>query len=345
MPSSRLIIDCQALEDNFHRIQKQCGKAIMPMVKGNGYGLGGFEMASFYDGLGVPFVGVSYADEAIALREKGYRSPILAFSCPDPKPVFDHQITVALNSLEEAQRLHSEGEKRAQSVAIHLQLDLGLCRFGFTVDEAFAALPFIKKSRWLRLEGLMSHFGNDYAKEAAAFEGFAQAIRPKWIHMESSKSLALALPSCNLVRLGLALLPRLTLETQVVAVRTCPEGALVGYIGESAMCTRRLAILSIGYHDGLHLIYSGKGHVYIGGQKAPYVSNIYMDFLTVDVTGLKVDVGDSAEIFGPHIPLEEVAAWGKTNPRQLLCCLGPRVKRDYVNVRESVEAGKAHCAV
>ena len=341
MPSSRLLIDCQELENTYYRLQKECGKAIMPIVKGNGYGIGIFEMASFYNELGAPFVGVSYAEEAIELRKKGYKAPILALSCPDPQEVLDYDITVALNSIEEAQRLHNCRKK----VSIHLQIDVGLNRLGFSIEGAFAALPFIQKSPWLQLEGVMSHFGHDYQREAADFENFVKAIHPRWVHMESSRSLSLALPFCNMVRIGMGLLKGLILESQVVALRSCKKGESIGYTGEKAPHDMRLAILSIGYHDGLHPQYSGKGYVQICGQKASCVSNIYMDFLVVDVTDIDVNLGDRAEIFGPNIPLEEVASWDKTNPRQLLCCLGPRVKREYVNIREGVGTGKAHCAV
>lgn len=336
MPSSRLLIDCQALEERFHAL----GRTIMPMVKGNGYGLGAFELASFYDRLGVPFVGVAHVEEAIHLRERGYTSPIFALTCSDPKWASIYNITLALNSLDEAKRLHTIGRK----VDVHLQLDLGLNRLGFTREEAYAALPFIHQSPYLNLEGVMSHFGSGGVAEAVEFEEFVRVLRPKWVHMASTKSINESLPSCNMVRLGFGLFCGLTLESYVIGLKRCPAGARVGYIGEYVQRERMLAILSIGYHDGLHLAYSGKGYVLFGEQRAPYIANIYMDFLTVDVTGIDVQVGDRAEIFGPQLPLEEVARCGAVNPRQLLCCLGPRVKREYVNIRESLGTGKAHCA-
>jgi|GEM_PF-4321000 len=345
MPNSRLIIDCQALEQRFRQIEREYGKQIVPMVKGNGYGVGSFEMASLYNKLGAPFVGVSYADEAIELRKKGYSAPILVLSCPIPQEAFDFDLTVILSSLEEAQKLHNEGAKRERKINVHLNLDLGLNRQGFRPDELFAALPFIKQSPWIEVEGLMSHFGFESTEAAAQFETIAKAIHPRFIHIESSKSLSLALPSCNLMRLGLTLLTNLTLESTVVSLRQCKKGESIGYYGEKVLRDMQVALLGIGYHDGLHQHYSGKGYVYIAGQKAAYVGSIYMDFLSIDVTGIDVKVGDRAEIFGPHIPLEEVASWGKTNPRQLLCCLGPRVKREYVNIRENVESGQAHCAL
>ena len=329
MPSSRLIIDCEALERRFWELDR----TIMPMVKANGYGLGIFELASFYERLGVPFVGVSYAQEGVALRERGYCSPIFVLTCSDPKLASAYDLTVALNSLEEAKKLHSVGKK----VDVHLQLDLGLNRFGFSTEEAYAALPFIHKSPYLNLEGVLCHLGRA-ENEVSEFEAFAKSVNPKWIHMASSKSLHLDPPICNMVRLGLSLLCGLTLESYVVALHCCKKGDPLGYRGELAVRDCELAVLSIGYHDGLHLGY--RGHVDFDGRKAPYVSNIYMDFLMVDVTGLGVQVGDRAEIFGPNVSLEELV--GTINPRQLLCCLGPRVKREYVNVREGLGTGKAH---
>ncbi|MCH9610480.1 MAG: Alanine racemase [Chlamydiales bacterium] len=331
MPSSKLIIDCEALKRRF----LQFDKSVMPMVKGNGYGLGAYEMACLYENLGAPFVGVSYAEEAVALRERGFGGAIFVLSCSDLTLASAYELTIAIHSLDQARKL----DRLQRRVDVHLQLDLGLNRFGFSRQKLLEALPFIHKSPYLNLEGVMTHLGRDQS-EAQRFEEIAKMLPVKWKHLASSKSLAIDPACCNMVRLGYALLDGLKLESYVVALHECEASSPMGYSGKLSGKKRQLAALSIGYHDGL---LDSFGWVYIAGQKAEIVPDLYMDFLMVDVTGLAVQIGEPAEIFGPNISIEEMA--GSHNPRRLLCCLGPRVEREYVNIRSDLGTGKTHCAL
>ncbi|MCP5469993.1 MAG: alanine racemase [Chlamydiales bacterium] len=341
MPSSKLIVDYDILKSRYDTIRRS-GKQIMPMVKGNGYGLGAYVLSQFYHELGAPFVGVSHGEEAVKLREAGYKAPIFVLSCLDAAAVFEYDLTVALNSYAQFLALQEEGKRRKKTIAVHLQIDTGLNRLGFTLPEA-AELP---SSPWIEIEGIMSHYKRNDKEQGELFEQvFKRVGQLRWIHMESSNSLD-TLPFCNLVRVGAALFTSaVTLKSHIIALRNCGANERVGY-REGQQLTRptKLATIPIGYHDGLHLYSSGKGYVKIRGQKAPYVGNIYMDFLVVDVTDIPhILVGDEVEIFGPQISLEEVASWSNTNIRQLLCCIGPRVEREYV--RQSVGAQQTHCAL
>lgn len=354
MPNSRLIVDFETLRKNYQLIVQRLGPhvQIMPMVKGNGYGIGAFEMARFYESLGVPFVGTSYAEEAVFLREAGYTSPIFVLSCLDAKMAFDFDLTVALNAKEQVTALHCEGKRRKKCLPVHLQLDTGLNRLGFFPTQAQKLIAEIQKSPWLHLEGVMSHFRSQEKEQAEVFLQFLPYLpKMRWIHMESSNSVFLNLiPPANLVRLGALLFGTpnfgacaLTLETRVVAIRKCHLGEKLGYLGRTILeRNTTLATLGIGYHDGINLASSAKGYVKIHGQKAPYIGNIYMDFMMVDITDIpNVQVGNRAEIFGPELLIDEVASWSNTNKRQLLSCIGPRVKRDYV--RQSVGTLETSC--
>ena len=94
--------------------------------------------------------------------------------------------------------------------------------------------------------------------------------------------------------------------------------------------------MPIGYFDGLHRNYSGKGHVLIRGQKAPMVGNICMDYMMVDVTDIPhVAVGDKVLIFGEdefgyYLSPEELASSGDSIIHELITCLGPRIQRIFV---------------
>ena len=98
----------------------------------------------------------------------------------------------------------------------------------------------------------------------------------------------------------------------------------------------RIAVLPIGYFDGLHRNYSGKGHVMIRGEKAHMVGKICMDFMMVDVTDIPAcQIGDPVLIFGEdehgqYLAPEDVAVRGDSIVHELITCLGPRIERVFV---------------
>ena len=92
-----------------------------------------------------------------------------------------------------------------------------------------------------------------------------------------------------------------------------------------------MAVINIGYGDGLHRQCSNGLQVYLAGEKAPVVGRVCMDVCMVDITGLsEVKPGDEVEIYGPHVPIEDAAGLAGTIQYELLCALTPRVKRHYI---------------
>ena len=127
--------------------------------------------------------------------------------------------------------------------------------------------------------------------------------------------------------------PLMTLKTRVTAVKTVPAGTAVSY-GCTQKLEResRLAVLGIGYGDGLPRRCSEGAKVWIGSDYAPIVGRICMDLCMVDVTDMpQVQVGDEAEIFGPHALVEELADLAGTIQYELLCNVNKRVHRVYLN--------------
>lgn len=132
--------------------------------------------------------------------------------------------------------------------------------------------------------------------------------------------------------------PALSLISHIVGINTCKQGETISY-GRRYSVKRdqqRIAVLPIGYFDGLHRNYSGKGEVIVQGQKAPMVGNICMDFLMVDVTDIPhAAPGDPVLIFGEneygqYLAPEELAARGDSIVHELVTCLGPRIQRIFV---------------
>jgi alanine racemase len=117
------------------------------------------------------------------------------------------------------------------------------------------------------------------------------------------------------------------LESSVIAVREVARGESVGYGGVwVAARDSRIAIIAAGYGDGLHRSLAGGTPVLVGGERAPLAGRVSMDMLAVDVSGLhEVHVGTPAVLWGPGLPVEEVARHAGTIPYELLCAVSQRV--------------------
>jgi alanine racemase/UDP-N-acetylmuramoyl-tripeptide--D-alanyl-D-alanine ligase len=131
----------------------------------------------------------------------------------------------------------------------------------------------------------------------------------------------------------------LSLTTRIVGINVCKRGDTISY-GRSYTVEQneqRIAILPLGYFDGLHRNYSNKGYVIIRGVKAPMVGKICMDFMMVDVTHIPfAEVGDPVLVFGEdeygqYLPAEEFASNGNSIVHELITCLGPRIQRVFVH--------------
>ncbi len=124
----------------------------------------------------------------------------------------------------------------------------------------------------------------------------------------------------------------MTLKSRVIAVRELPAGASVSY-GRTRILSRdsRLAVLPIGYADGLHRSLSNRGEVLFEAGRAPMVGRVCMDLCMVDVTDLPaVAPGDVAQLFGADLPLEDKSDAIGTISYELLTAVAPRVPRVYL---------------
>ena len=131
---------------------------------------------------------------------------------------------------------------------------------------------------------------------------------------------------------GEELEPVSTLRTRIVQIRTLHDGDTVGYgrngkiVGE-----KRIATIPVGYADGLNRRLGNRhGHCIVNGRPAPYVGNICMDVCMIDVTDVPCHEGDSVEIFGPQLPVSQLADWLGTIPYEVMTGISTRVRRIYI---------------
>lgn len=352
-------IDLDALRGNFAALRAVVAPArVLGVVKADAYGHGAVACARALEEAGADWLGVADLDEALALREAGLRAPILAWlHAPDvdiPAAVA-HDIDLGVSTIDQLERAAHDG------ATVQLKLDTGLSRNGFTLAEAmtaFARAADHEARGHLRVRGLFSHLSNtsreDDDRQLALFRELADAARdaglnPELLHIASTQA-AVHRPDArfDMVRLGiglyglpsdadtdpvaLGLRPVMELAACVAAVRHVPAGTGMsyGYIQRVERDTR-LALIPLGYADGIPRSASGRAEVSINGVRYPQVGRIAMDQFLVDVGDDPVAVGDRAVLWGDPatgVPsAEDWAAAAGTIGYEIVTRVGPRVPR------------------
>ncbi len=342
---------------------------ILVMIKALGYGADAAQVARYLSNERVvDYFGVAYTSEAIELRYGGLTDPILVNMVrrEDAYDCARLDLISVVDRADVAQALSEAAQTVGRPVKVHLKVDTGMGRFGVLPAQAVPLAQYICTLPMLELQGLMTHFSS--ADDPAA-DSFSQTqldqfntviaalqqlgIDPPLKHAAATSGLnRLANSHYNLVRIGLGAFGvypseavrqavRLTcavaLVSRIAEIKEYPAGVPLSY-GRRFYTQRpsRIAILAIGYHDGLRRALTNKGYVKIHGQCAPITGTICMDFTLVDVTDIpQAQVGDPALIFGEYngdeIRLEDVAALIDTIPYEILCTLSPRIQRLYVS--------------
>lgn len=357
-------IDLQSLHNNFIRIQQHLtvpdASRIIGVVKADAYGHG-LESVLQLQKWGMNRFGVATAQEGEALRQIGIKGTIYllgGFIDQEIPGIFKNHLTPALSSREEWDCLNSAVQTNQQELDFHIKIDTGMGRMGFLpeeLDESF--FDQISHHPYLRLKGVMTHFAsseNNPAYTQKQFEIFQNCLE----RLSHSKQILfdnLEKHCCNsagflffpyfhldLVRVGIALFgvspihdfsparslglsPVMRIRSRVKHLKTLPSGCYIGYGGTYiTQGQTRLAVIPIGYAQGLLRRLSNRMEVLIKGQRAKCLGVISMDQMMVDVTNIpNVKRGDLVTILGPdgadEIRAEEMAAWAETIPHEILC--------------------------
>lgn len=370
--NNQCIINLAAIQSNIEVMRHKLSKStrFMVMVKALAYGTDEVRMAKFLATCGIDILGVSYVDEGVALKRAGVKQAIFVINAAvyEASKVVKWGLEVGVSEKTLIEAIASEATRQNKKIKVHLHIDTGMSRFGCRPEEALGIARIVMDCPSLEFEGVMTHFAcadnpeDDpfTMQQAQTFDKVIQelhlaGIRVPWKHAANSSGvLRFNFPQYNMVRIGLAvyglyssestkkaleLRLALSLISRIVGINSCNKGETISY-GRSYMVERdkqRIAVLPIGYFDGLHRNYSGKGHVIIRGQKAPMVGKICMDFMMVDVTSIpNASVGDSVLIFGEdeyghYLSPEDLATRGDSIVYELITCLGPRIQRIFVH--------------
>lgn len=368
---NQCLINLAAIKNNLTVIRNALAPKtrLMIIVKAFAYGTDEVRMAKFLMTCGIDILGVSYVDEGIALKRAGVSQTIFAINAAfyEAAKVVKWNLDVGVSDKQVIEAIATAAEQQGKSIKVHLHINTGMGRLGCRPEEALELAQLITRSPHLVLDGIMTHFANadDAAddaftlSQAACFDRVIQelkehGIEAPWVHAaNSSGAIRFKFAQYNMVRIGLAayglhasesvskeldLQLAISLTSRIVAINTCKKGETISY-GRTYQAQRdweKIAVLPIGYCDGLHRHYSGKGHVLIRGHRAPMVGRICMDFMMVDVTDIPhATIGDTALIFGEdqfgqYLSPEELAKKGNSIIHELMTCLGPRIPRIFV---------------
>lgn len=362
-------IEEAALRENMRGIKALVGpqRKVMAVVKAEAYGHGAVRVAKLAVQEGLDWLGVATPEEGIALRQAGLQANILVFApcLPTQAAVyFTHDLVPTVTTPESAVALSQEAVRRQREIRVHIKVDTGMGRIGFSPTQAGAEIEQIRALPNLIVEGLYSHFATadaadlSYARQQlATFTHLVRELETRSIeiplkHLASSGGI-LNLPESyfDLVRPGLILYgmypspwcnreqlklkPAFRLKSQVTFVKRAPAGTGISY-GQRYHTKEAttIATLPLGYADGWCRNLSGKAHVLINGEFYPVVGTICMDQCMVDVGDAPVQVGDEVVLIGEQkgklITVEEVAALLGTINYEVVCQISGRVPRIYI---------------
>jgi alanine racemase len=348
---TRVEVDLGAVVDNARIVAAFVGVPLLAVVKADGYGHGALAVARrLSHEQAAAGLGVSLVEEGVALREGGIVSPILVMGPSHrggEREMIAHRLTPVISDPAEVEPLIAAARGDRRKVEIHLKVDTGMGRLGVAEDEVVAAATAAREGGLL-VAGLMTHFanadGDDPADEGAftyeqlrRFAAVAEALRRAGFEIStrhaSNSSGAMMFPEARRR-------PAMRLVAEIAQLRHVPRGQAVGY-GQVWRADRDslVAVLPIGYADGLPRRATGHASVLIRGQRCPLVGAISMDIALADVTDLAgVSVDDLAVFFGRDgvgpaaraLPVSEYAASCGLSEYEVTCGMSKRVPRTYV---------------
>ena len=355
-----LEVNFEALTHNLNSYRKKLkpNTKLMVMVKAFAYGVGVDEIAHLLQYHQVDYLGVAYLDEAINLRRKGIKIPIMIMNVGWDSfsllSAFD--LEPEIYSLAMLEHLIATTESIPP---IHLKIETGMNRLGFDQSEIGTLITLLSQNLHIKIGGIFTHFSSSDSKEEDAFtknqaalfdqayDKIASAIgyRPLKHAVNSAGIARWPQFHYDMVRLGIGLYgfdssqevsglrPISQLKTKISQIKAVKAGESIGYSRKGlAEKDSLIATIALGYADGYTRLFgNGNAYVMINGKKARTIGNVCMDMTMIDVTGLDAKVGDEVIVFGVDPSIEDLAYWSQTIPYEILTNVSQRVKRVFVS--------------
>jgi alanine racemase len=361
---TELEINLNAVAHNLKQYQLHLSPStkIMAMVKAFAYGSGGAEIANKLQFLKVDYRGVAYADEGIELRKAGVTLPIMVMNSERSSfdALMNHNLEPVIFSFTILKELDTflkqEGIK---NFPVHLEIETGMHRLGFTLDEIQKLASEIRTTSSFRIQSVFSHL---VASEEAGQDEFTNhqfmlfnkacdelkiGTGYTFLRHIANSAAVLCHPELQLdmVRLGIGLYgvdssnsgktdlePVATLKSTIAQVKHLEKGETVGYNRKGVLERDSvIATVNIGYADGFsRRLGNGTGRMWVRDQLVPVIGTVCMDMTMIDVTDIPgIKQGDEVIIFGKELPIQDLASWAGTIPYEIMTGISQRVKRVY----------------
>ena len=365
----------KAIETNVRQLRSKLSKncQFMAVVKADGYGHDAKLVSEYAIKGGASQLGVATLNEGIKLRSSGVKKPILIlgnlYTKRDLIICFKNDLMPTISSIRECLICNNIGKHFGLKFPLHLKVDTGMSRLGFESNKFVQQFEKIKSFENISIEGIYSHLSSADENNALDSQSITQLQRLKFnellkqinldrnnqinIHLANSAGMLLSKDfHFHMVRVGLSmygyspldkidknllLKPALSLKVKVAFIRNIDKGVSVSYGGKFVSHRKtKLAVLSIGYADGVPRNLSGKINVIHNNKFYPQVGSITMDQMMVDITDSnEIKVGSTMVLLGSDgdktISPLEWARKSNTIPWEILCSFKNRLPRVQVD--------------
>ncbi len=326
---------------------------IIAMVKADAYGHGALAVAETL-APHVDYLGVASFDEALQLKIAGCHTPIVLnegfFKISEVPAIIAHGFSIVIH--HESQLAALEALELQMPISVWFKIDVGMGRLGFNPESFLKLLPRIQKAQWLTVLGIWGHLpcaddlnATDTLTQCAVFEQCTKGLTLPKSLANSAALLRFPAAHYDFVRPGillygispfadksgtdLGLKPVMVFESELIAIKEIPPGSTVGYgatwkapIGKKT----RIGIVAAGYADGYPRTVPSGTPVLIAGERVPLVGRVSMDMMAVLLPDtLAVEIGETVTLWGPGLPVEEIALAAGTIPYELCCHRAQRV--------------------
>ena len=358
------------LETNYHALDHNIGvyqsflnenTRIMAVIKAEAYGSGIDQVARYMEQKKLDYLAVAIIDEAIQIRKAGIKLPIMVFNVQESQieALWSYNLEPEVYSFQLLKCIINKANELEENINIHLKIDTGMNRLGFSDDDLSALEIEISKQKHLTIKSIFSHLAS---AENQAHDSFSEEQLARFESKSNQLESVLGYPvlkhilntagivrfnnhQFDMVRIGLGMYgidetkliaDRLekahALRATVLQVKQLQAGESTGY-GRSGMVNQatQIAIISIGYADGLmRACGNRKFSMRIRGQMCPTIGNICMDVSMLDVSHVPdIEIGDEVVIFDAEHPIERLAEACETISYEIISRLAPRIKRIY----------------
>jgi alanine racemase len=378
-PRAEVVVDLGAVRRNVALLAgraAQTGASTMAVVKADGYGHGAIEVARAALAAGATWLGACSLHEALALRAADIHAPMLSWlDVPgeDLAPGVAAGVDLSASSLSELRAVTGAAERAGRRASVHLKIDTGLSRNGCPPSEwpeLVRAAAAAQAEGSVDVVAVWSHLAcadepghPSIDRQAARFADAYRAARAAGLrpmrHLANSAA-TLTRPDLHfdLVRPGIAvyglnpvpqredLVPAMTFRSSVALTKRVPAGEAVSY-GHTWRTPQEttLALVPVGYADGVPRNLSGRMDVWLAGRRRPVVGRVCMDQIVVDCGDDAVTEGDEVVLFGTGEHGEPTAReWADTlgtiDYEIVTGMYRPRVRRSYVDTRAGGGVGE-----